>query len=122
MRPPGRDRADREDVEIKKNIIDPDDLLAKYGADTARLFCLFAAPPEKDLEWSDQGLEGAFRFLIRIVRLVEDHKEFLRSPPVRSPSRSSWQVALCIERPSRQYSVSHKISKMSFTLIPQSAL
>jgi len=64
----------------KKNIIDPDDLLAKYGADTARLFCLFAAPPEKDLEWSDQGMEGTFRFLIRIVRLVEDHKEFLRSP------------------------------------------
>jgi leucyl-tRNA synthetase len=64
----------------KKNIIDPDDLLAKYGADTARLFCLFAAPPEKDLEWSDQGMEGTFRFLIRIVRLVEDHREFLRSP------------------------------------------
>ncbi|MBI4382062.1 MAG: leucine--tRNA ligase [candidate division NC10 bacterium] len=64
----------------KKNIIDPDDLLAKYGADTARLFCLFAAPPEKDLEWSDQGMEGTFRFLIRIVRLVEDHKGFLRSP------------------------------------------
>jgi leucyl-tRNA synthetase len=64
----------------KKNIIDPDDLLAKYGADTARLFCLFAAPPEKDLEWSDQGMEGTFRFLIRIVRLVEDHKEFFRSP------------------------------------------
>jgi leucyl-tRNA synthetase len=64
----------------KKNIIDPDDLLTKYGADTARLFCLFAAPPEKDLEWSDQGMEGTFRFLIRIVRLVEDHKEFLRYP------------------------------------------
>jgi len=64
----------------KKNTIDPDDLLAKYGADTARLFCLFAAPPEKDLEWSDQGMEGTFRFLIRIVRLVEDHREFLRSP------------------------------------------
>ena len=64
----------------KKNIIDPDDLLAKYGADTARLFCLFAAPPEKDLEWSDQGMDGTFRFLIRIIRLVEDHKEFLRSP------------------------------------------
>jgi leucyl-tRNA synthetase len=64
----------------KKNIIDPDDLLAKYGADTARLFCLFAAPPEKDLEWSDQGVEGAFRFLTRIVRLVEDNGTLLRSP------------------------------------------
>ena len=69
----------------KKNIIDPEDLLAKYGADTARLFCLFAAPPEKDLEWSDQGVEGSFRFLTRIVRLVEEHEELLRSPAAPLP-------------------------------------
>src|SRR3989337_1682458 len=43
----------------KKNVVDPDDLLERYGADTARLFSLFASPPEKDLEWSDQGVEGA---------------------------------------------------------------
>ncbi len=54
----------------KKNIIDPEDLIAAYGADTARLFTLFAAPPEKDLEWSDQGVEGAYRFLGRLWRLV----------------------------------------------------
>ena len=54
----------------KKNIIDPEDLIAAYGADTARLFTLFAAPPEKDLEWSDQGVEGAYRFLSRLWRLV----------------------------------------------------
>ncbi len=65
----------------KKNIIDPDDLLAKYGADTARLFCLFAAPPEKDLEWSDQGVEGSSRFLTRIIRLVEEQEELLKRPP-----------------------------------------
>ena len=47
----------------KKNIIDPEDLINRYGADTARLFTLFAAPPEKDLEWSDQGVEGATDFL-----------------------------------------------------------
>ncbi|MBI2902494.1 MAG: leucine--tRNA ligase [Candidatus Methylomirabilis oxyfera] len=75
----------------KKNIIDPDDLLAKYGADTARLFCLFASPPEKDLEWSDQGVEGSFRFLTRIVRLVEDHEKFLGSP--RDPIPFSRLVA-----------------------------
>ena len=46
-----------------KNVVDPEQLIQKYGADTARLFCLFAAPPEKDLEWSDQGVEGAYRFL-----------------------------------------------------------
>ncbi|MGH7875828.1 MAG: leucine--tRNA ligase [Candidatus Binatia bacterium] len=54
----------------KKNIIDPEDLVNLYGADTARLFTLFAAPPEKDLEWSDQGVEGAYRFLSRLWRLV----------------------------------------------------
>jgi leucyl-tRNA synthetase len=69
----------------KKNIIDPDDLLARYGADTVRLFCLFASPPEKDLEWSDQGVEGSFRFLTRLVRLVEDHAQRLASPPAPIP-------------------------------------
>ncbi|MDE2058657.1 MAG: leucine--tRNA ligase [candidate division NC10 bacterium] len=63
----------------KKNVIDPEDLLARYGADTARLFCLFAAPPERDLEWSDQGVEGSFRFLCRIVRLVDDQEALLKS-------------------------------------------
>jgi leucyl-tRNA synthetase len=57
----------------KRNVVDPDDLLERYGADTIRLFSLFAAPPEKDLEWSDEGVQGAFRFLTRIWRLVEDH-------------------------------------------------
>jgi leucyl-tRNA synthetase len=54
----------------KKNVVEPDDLMTKYGADTLRLFCLFAAPPEKDLEWSDQGVEGGYRFLNRVWRLV----------------------------------------------------
>ncbi len=69
----------------KKNIIDPEDLLAHYGADTARVFCLFAAPPERDLEWSEQGVEGSFRFLTRIVRLVEEREELLRCPSVPVP-------------------------------------
>jgi len=64
----------------KKNVVDPDDLIERYGADTARLFCLFAAPPEKDLEWSDQGVEGCFRFLNRIWRLAEEHAERLQHP------------------------------------------
>ena len=56
----------------KGNVVDPDALIKKYGADTARLFSLFAAPPEKDLEWSDQGVDGSFRFLNRVWRLVFD--------------------------------------------------
>jgi leucyl-tRNA synthetase len=55
----------------KKNVIDPNTLLDEYGADTTRLFCLFAAPPERDLEWSEQGVEGSFRFLQRVWRLAE---------------------------------------------------
>ncbi len=50
----------------KKNVIDPDVLIQKYGADTMRLFILFAAPPERDLEWSDKGVEGAYRFLNKL--------------------------------------------------------
>jgi len=62
----------------KKNIVDPEDLVDRYGADTARLFTLFAAPPEKDLEWSDQGVEGAYRFLARLWRFVGQHRELMR--------------------------------------------
>ncbi|KAF0235120.1 MAG: leucyl-tRNA [Desulfovibrionaceae bacterium] len=56
----------------KGNVVDPDVMVAKYGADTVRVFMLFAAPPEKDLEWSDTGIEGAARFLSRVWRLVTD--------------------------------------------------
>jgi len=59
----------------KRNIIDPEDLISRYGADTARLFTLFAAPPEKDLEWSEQGVEGAYRFLSRLWRLIFQQRE-----------------------------------------------
>ena len=54
----------------KKNVIDPNTLLNQYGADTTRLFCLFAAPPERDLEWNEQGVDGGYRFLNRVWRLV----------------------------------------------------
>ncbi len=78
----GNDRCSKcgEEVEIgriekmsksKKNVIDPDEIVKKYGADTARLFILFASPPEKDLEWSESGVEGAFRFLNRVYRLFQ---------------------------------------------------
>src|SRR4030042_727794 len=56
----------------KKNVVEPDSLIQKYGADTVRLFCLFAAPPEKDLEWGEQGVGGGSRFLSRVWRLVDD--------------------------------------------------
>ena len=59
----------------KGNVVDPDFILTKYGADTARLFSLFAAPPERDLEWSDQGVDGSYRFLNRVWAIVYKHSE-----------------------------------------------
>ena len=56
----------------KGNTVSPVELVENYGADTARLFILFAAPPERDLEWSEQGVEGCFKFLNRIYRLVDE--------------------------------------------------
>ena len=55
----------------KGNVVDPDDMLQKYGADALRLYVMFVAPPEKEVEWSDAGLEGSFRFLMRVWRLVD---------------------------------------------------
>jgi leucyl-tRNA synthetase len=75
-------RADGEPVEYggigtmsksKMNGVDPDALVARYGADTARLFMMFASPPEQTLEWSDEGVEGAFRFLKRLWKAVHAH-------------------------------------------------
>lgn len=56
----------------KGNVVDPNYIISKYGADTARLFILFAAPPEKELEWSDQGVEGCYRFLNRVFKLINE--------------------------------------------------
>lgn len=61
----------------KGNVVSPEEIIGKYGADTARMFILFAAPPERDLEWSDQGVEGCFRFLNRVWRLVYQYEEAL---------------------------------------------
>jgi leucyl-tRNA synthetase len=66
----------------KGNVVDPDHIIKKYGADTARLFILFAAPPTKQLEWSDQGVEGGSRFLKRVWRFFDEMVNFLRSMPI----------------------------------------
>jgi leucyl-tRNA synthetase len=75
-------RADGEEVESggivtmsksKKNGVDPQTLVDEFGADTARLFTMFAAPPEQSLEWSDEGVQGAYRFIKRLWKAVHDH-------------------------------------------------
>ena len=60
------------------NIVSPEEIQAKYGADTARLFILFAAPPEKELDWNDAGVEGSYRFLNRVYRLVQEYVNEIR--------------------------------------------
>lgn len=57
------------------NVVSPDEILEKYGADTARLFILFAAPPDRELDWSDEGVDGSYRFLNRVWRLVYEFTE-----------------------------------------------
>ena len=63
----------------KGNTVSPIEIINKYGADTARLFVLFAAPPERDLDWSEQGVEGCFRFLNRVYRLVDELAEIAKT-------------------------------------------
>ncbi len=65
------------------NVVSPEEIIEKYGADTARLFILFAAPPEKELEWSDTGVEGSYKFLGRVYRLVADMAELTAGIPKR---------------------------------------
>ncbi|MDD5565744.1 MAG: class I tRNA ligase family protein [Candidatus Omnitrophica bacterium] len=67
---------DREVMSKSKgNIVDPDSIITRYGADALRLFILFAAPPEAELEWDDRGLEGSFKFLNRVWRIQDNLKE-----------------------------------------------
>lgn len=63
----------------KGNVVSPIEIINEFGADTARLFVLFAAPPERDLDWSEQGVEGCFRFLNRVYRLVDELSEIAKS-------------------------------------------
>jgi len=68
--------------------VDPDELIAKMGADTARLFTLFAGPIEKDLEWSDKGVEGCYRFLGRVFRLAMNSIEELQGLAAKDEATS----------------------------------
>ncbi len=78
------------------NVVDPDDMLARYGADALRLYVMFVAPPEKEVEWSDAGLDGSFRFLVRVWRLVDYWSGALRGErlPVVAAEYSDVERAL----------------------------
>ena len=70
----------------KGNVVDPDDMIQKYGADALRLYVTFVAPPEKEIEWTDAGLEGSFRFLARVWRLVEQLAETIGGEGIPGPA------------------------------------
>ena len=87
----------------KCNVVDPGEMVARYGADAVRLFILFAAPPERDLEWSDQGLEGAYRFLQRVFRLVDENLDELRgAEPYRGPQGELPEALKALRRKTHQ--------------------
>jgi leucyl-tRNA synthetase len=69
----------------KGNVVDPDDMVGKFGADALRLYVMFVAPPEKEIEWTDAGLEGSFRFLARVWRLVDQLSETIGGEGIPSP-------------------------------------
>ena len=91
----------------KGNTIAPDDVIARYGADTLRLYILFAGPPELAMEWSETGIEGPHRFLLRVWRLVERHAEALAQEPRvapfggADPQRRATCAARCTRRSRR---------------------
>ncbi len=74
----------------KGNVVDPDDMIRQYGADALRLYVMFVAPPEKEVEWTDSGLEGSWRFLARVWRLVDQLAETIGGDGIPAPG----QVAL----------------------------
>jgi leucyl-tRNA synthetase len=80
------------------NVVGAIDMADKYGCDTGRLYTLFAAPPEKDLEWSEQSIEGSARFLNRVYRLVEKHADRLRAIPIDWAARTDLSQATAKEK------------------------
>ncbi len=78
-----------------KNTVDPDELIKRYGADTARFFIIFTAPPEQSLEWSDSGVEGSYRFLKRLWAFTHENKDIIKSENIINKggdlSTTDWQ-------------------------------
>jgi leucyl-tRNA synthetase len=70
----------------KGNVVDPDDMIQKFGADALRLYVMFVAPPEKEIEWTDAGLEGSFRFLARVWRLIDQLSDTVGGEGIPSPA------------------------------------
>jgi len=98
----------------KGNVVDPDEMVRRFGADTTRLFSLFAAPPERDMEWSEAGVEGCHRFLTRVWRLVRKVKDRLPPPGSPEPEGNGSGTGLALRRKTHR-----TIQKVTFNLGPR---
>jgi leucyl-tRNA synthetase len=81
----------------KKNVIDPDDIMGSYGADVARWFMLSDSPPERDVEWTERGVQGAFRFTQRLWRLIGEAADLSANAPADRPASFS-EPALALRK------------------------
>ena len=88
------------------NVVSPAEIIDKFGADTARLFILFAAPPERELDWSDKGVEGSFRFLSRVHRLVYEYADLCKAAPAEYKAETKADKDLA-------YTLNYTIKKVS---------
>ena len=96
------------------NVVSPEEIISKYGADTARLFIMFAAPPERDLDWNDTAVEGAYRFLNRVWRIVEDMKEYSNDCVIDTASLSETDKKLRFAVNSSIKKVTEDCNRFSF--------
>ena len=94
----------------KGNVVSPEDIMEKYGADTARLFILFAAPPERDLEWSDKGVEGCYRFLNRVWRLITEYKDICKQ------AENSTEMPMSSEEKELRYMIHSTIKRATIDI------
>ncbi len=101
----------------KRNTVDPDDIIAEYGADVARWFMLSDSPPERDVEWTERGVQGAARFVQRIWRLVGEAAEIARRAPAERPTEFS-PAALALRKATHQAlaKVTDDIEKLHFNV------
>jgi leucyl-tRNA synthetase len=101
----------------KRNTVDPDEIIAGYGADVARWFMLSDSPPERDVEWTERGVQGAWRFVQRLWRLVDEAAEIAKAAPAARPAQFS-AAAAALRKATHQAlaKVSDDIEKLHFNV------